>query len=246
MFDRNNIFDYYLIDSHIHKLNYTYKMLSVILLFFCIVIADSFVDMLVINFFIFVVMLYSNVSIRMYLNNLVMFKFILVLIFLIFSLIYFDWFVGLIWMVKIFDIIMYISIITMTTAFGNIVYGIYGILRPLKKYININESALKIGLAIKFVNFLYTENHKVCRSKMLRGVRFRDMNIFDRIKTVVVGIKPAYKLALKKTMEMERIMIVKNYGISLSRCNYRLNKWGKTDTILLVINVLLVIITFIY
>ena len=39
---------------------------------------------------------------------------------------------------------------------------------------------------------------------------------------------------------------VKKYNIDSYKYNYRLNKWKKTDTILLVINLLVMFIAFIY
>lgn len=246
MYDRYNFFDYFLIDSHIHKLNYTYKILSVVLLLFCIVIADGIIDMFVINFFIFIIMLFSNISIKLYFNNLSIFKFLMIIIFLVFSLIYWNLDIGFIWMVKIFDIIMYISIINMTTSFGNIVYGIYNLIKPLYKFFDVSKISLKIGLNIKFISTLYNENYKMIRSKKLRGVRFNDMSFRDKISSGLIEFNCVYKLACRKIEELENIMYVKNYGISEASGNYRLNKWGKTDTILLVINVLVIIITFIY
>ena len=78
MYDGGEVFGYYHTNSSIHKLNYTYKILSVVLLLFCIVIADGIIDMFVINFFIFIIMLFSNISIKLYFNNLSIFKFLMI------------------------------------------------------------------------------------------------------------------------------------------------------------------------
>ena len=69
MKNRFNIFDYYKVDSDIHKLSSVSKILSILLIIFCIVIADSFVDVFIVTFFIFIVMLWSNVSFRFLIKN---------------------------------------------------------------------------------------------------------------------------------------------------------------------------------
>ena len=111
MYDGGEVFGYYHTNSSIHKLNYTYKIFSILLVFVAIIIANSIIDMLVINLFIFLVLIWSDISIRFYFRNLSIFRYVILISFFLFSLIYFDFFVGFIWMIKIFDIIMYMSII---------------------------------------------------------------------------------------------------------------------------------------
>lgn len=246
MENRYNIFDYCLIDSHVHNLNYTYKIISIILLAFCIVVANSIIDMVVINLFIFVVMLWSDISIRLYIKGLNVFKSVIFITFFVISFIYLNVFIGFIWALKVMDIILYISIITMTTSFYNIVYGIESLLKPFKGIMNVSDISLKIGMVFKFFSVMYSEYDKIKISKKLRGVRFSDMGFFDRLDSLVNGIVPLYNLTLRKLERLKNSMYVRNYGVSLNKANYRLNKWGKTDTIMLVINVIVVVIIFIY
>ena len=54
------------ISSSIHKLNYAYKVLSIFLVFVCIVLTDSNMDLFMVNFFIFIIMLLTDIKLRVY------------------------------------------------------------------------------------------------------------------------------------------------------------------------------------
>lgn len=246
MYDGSNAFDYYLINSPIHKLNLFYKIISIIIVGGCLIVADSIIDMIVINFFIFVIMVWSDISIRVCFSSLRMFKFIILVIFLMLSFIYLNVFVGILWSLKFIDIILYLSIIAMTTSFYSILVGIYKFLSPLTVFVDVSEFVLKLVMVIKFLSIMYDEDARIRKSKKLRGVRFEDMGLIDKIDFFVNELGSLWDLSLMKLDRLKDNIYVKKYGISKYRCNYRLNKWRKTDTILLVINVMVMIIVAIY
>ena len=149
-------------------------------------------------------------------------------------------------MIKFIDFVLYLSIIMMTTSVYDVIYGIDKLLRPFRNIIDVNDISIKIGCFMKFFTFLYSENKRISNSKRIRGVRFREMGLVDKIDYVVRGIFPLYSSVVERINKLINVMHVKNFGIVSIGNNYRLNKWGKTDTILLVINVLVIIITFVY
>lgn len=246
MENRYDVFDYCLINSRIHNLNFVYKILSIILVLICLIMADSVIDIIVINFFLFIIMLWSNVRIRLYIRNLNSIKIILLLVFLVFSFIYLNVFVGILWCIKVMDIVIYLSIIMMTTTLNDVVYGLERLLRPIKGFVNVSDISLKMGMYMKFITILYSEGERIKNSKKLRGVRFKDISFIDKIDYLINGIVPVYRSAIDRLERLKNVMYVRNYGVSLNRCNYRLNKWGKTDTILLVINVVIILVIGIY
>lgn len=246
MRDRYSIFDYYLVESDIHKLNSSCKILSMLLVIFGVVMADSVIDMVVINLFLFLMMIWSNISFRFWGKNLFLFKEFIVFVCLVFGLLYWNVYVGVIWCIKILDIIIYVSLIAMTTSFSDMVYGIERVISPLRFFCDIKKLALNLGMSVKVISFLYSENDRINNSKMLRGVRDSDMKFSDRFWSFVSNVSVVFREALNKAGRFSDAMYLKNYGINRVRSNYRLNKWGKTDTILLVINVVVIIVAFIY
>ena len=246
MKDKYNIFDYYLASSHIHNLSSIYKLLSIILLIIALINTNNYIDIGVITLYIFVVMLWSNISIRLYISNLLIFKLPIILIFVLVSIISLNIFTGLLWLIKIIDLILYLIIITITTSLNDVVNGVYRIFKPFKRILDVNEIALMFGVCFKFFNIYYSEFNRVKISKKLRGVKFNDMSFFDRLDFAINGIKPIFNLTLQKLDKIKNNMYIKGYGISKAVSDYRLNKWRKTDTILLVINLVLIIVAFIY
>ena len=246
MKDNYNVFDYYLASSRIHNLSSIYKLLSIILLIISLFNVNSVIDTLVITLYIFVIMLWSNISIKLYINNLLIFKVPIILIFVLVSILSLNIFTGLLWLVKVIDLVLYLIIITITTSLNDVVNGVYRIFKPFKNVLDVNEISLKFGMFFKFFNVYFNEFNKVKISKKIRGVKFLDMDFFDRLDFTINGIKPIFYLTLQRLDKIKNNMYIKGYGISKSVSDYRLNKWRKTDTLLLGINLILIIITLVY
>ena len=51
-------------------------------------------------------------------------------------------------------------------------------------------------------------------------------------------------LSLKKADELSDIMEVRLYNYGLSRTNYRLNNWTKRDSLMLILNVLILVVVW--
>lgn len=234
------------VSSSIHKLNYTYKILSILLMFMCIIIADSELDMFIINFFIFIIMLNSNIRFRTYIRDISVFGVFIFLVFFVVSLIYLDLYIGMFWCVKVIDIILYLSIVSITSTYYHLAVGIRSILLPLRYFMDIDKVSLDIAYGIKFISVLYDERDRSHRSRFLRGVKFSEMGFVDKIDCLFNEIGPVVRLTRISLDKQRSNICVKKYGISFNRYNYMLNKWGKTDTILLVINALVMFITFVY
>ncbi len=241
-----SFFEYYSISSMVHRLSSIYKISSLIILVISLFFCESVVDLVVVNLYIFVMMLWSNISFRLYLSNLRIFRFILLFVLVLVSL--FSWNVinGLIWTLKAFDIIIYLMIITITTSLNDMVNGIYRLLKPFKRFIDINEESLDLALNFKFFGICYAEYNRIKLSKKLRGVRVIDMSFIDKLKNVVSCIKPVLKKSVEKLSILKNNMYIKNYGVSNYISDYRLNKWKKTDTMLLVVTIMMMVVTFIY
>ena len=246
MRDNYNIFDYYLASSYIHKLSSIYKLISIIILFIILINTNSVIDIGIVTLYIFVIVLWSNIGFKIYFSNLFIFRLPLLLIFILVSTFSLDIFNGFLCFFKITCIIMYLIIITITTSLHDVVNGVYRMFRPLRGVFDVNEIALKFGMFFKFFNIFYAEFNRVRLSKKLRGVNFLDMGFFDKIDFNINGLKPVFILTLQEVNKLKNNMYIRGYGISRSLSDYRLNKWRKTDTILLIINLVLVVVTFVY
>ncbi len=245
MYNKNSIFDYYDSNSIIHRLNPVYKIISILFLLLYIFLSSSIIDYIILSFLIFIVVSFSDISIRVYLSDIKYFYIVMIFLFVI-GMFKFNLIVGIIFVIKFIYLYLYMSTMTMSSSFNSIVYGFERILKPLHKIIDVSYLALRIGLIIKFISIMYNESIRIRNSRMLRGVIFSDMKFIDRVNNGIYNIVPVFNSSIDKIKKIENVMRVRNYGVYDVRNNYRLNKFGKTDTILLGINMVILIIIFIY
>ena len=246
MYNRNGIFDYYAGDSVIYRLSSVYRVISVLFVSIYIVIGSSIIDMLVINFYIMIMVIFSDISMGIYLNNLRVCRWFIVLVIILSLLISRSVVIGGLFGVKVIDFIMYLSLISMTSSFKDIVYGVEVLLRPIDRFMNVSKMAMNMGLFSKFVTILYNEDVRIRNAHELRGVMYREMGYLDKIRYFFSNIVPVWKSSMEKIRKIKMSMRVRNYGCFLRRSNYRLNKFGKTDTIMLGINVVVLVLIIIY
>lgn len=246
MLSRDGTSFYVYTNSPIHKLNYRYKIISMLMIFAMILLCNSWIDYLVVNIFLFVMMIWSDISIRLYFKYVFLFRFVIVLLFGVISFFSLNVFLGFGWALKFMDIVIYFSIITMTTTFNDVIFGIELFFSPFKRFFSVSKLALNIGIFVKLLAIMYGEDARIKRSKKLRGVRFRDQGLVDRIDSFINNIGPLYRISMKKVDVIQKNMYIRNYGSSISRNNYRLNNWKKTDTMLLVMNILMFLVIMIY
>ena len=126
------------------------------------------------------------------------------------------------------------------------VNGFYKLFKPFGTLFDIKYFSLSFALSFKFFGMCYGEYNRIKISQKLRGVRFNDMKVFDRIEHIIYGLIPVLKKSLFKLNLLKKNMYIRDYGVSNYISNYRLNKWRKLDTMLLIVNFLVLIVTFIY
>lgn len=241
-----NIFDYYLVNSDVHRLNSVCKIISMLLFVFCVIIADSVIDLFVINLFLFVLMIWSNVSFRFWILNIGLFFVPVMILGIIFGIMFWDVNVGLGTFFKVFDVVFFVSLIAMTTSFLDLVYGIKKVIKPFSYFGDVMQVALSLGMGVKFLSLIYVYKERISNSLLLKGGRGVDMSLLDRSRVFFDSFFSVFRCAYNEMLGFKRVMYIKNYGVIGDSANYRLNKWKKTDTILLVINGIVMIVTFIY
>ena len=241
-----SIFEYYSASSRIHRLSAIFKIISLIILIISLILSKSVVSLCVINIYIFLILLWSKISFKLYFSNLKVFRFLLFIVFVLVSLFSLDILLGLVWTLKVFDLLIYLIIITITTSLNDMVIGIYRLLKPFKDFFDTRRFSLSFALFFKFFGICYSEYNRIKTSQIIRGVRFSDMNFFNKVEYLINGIKPVLKKSLKKIKLLRKNMYVRNFGVSDNISNYRLNKWGIIDTMLLVVNVLILIVVYNY
>lgn len=238
MINKYNIGNYYLKDSVIHKLNPILKIICLFIMIISVVISNSFIDFSIILIYLVIIMLFSKIDIKIYLKNIYTLRVFIIFIIII-NLIFGVGIVNTIF--RIIYLVLISAILTLTTAPMEITYGLERVLSVFNKILPINDIALTITLALRFIPILTMQAERIIKAQGLRGVDF-DKNLKTKIISLSNIFIPMIYLSLKKADELSDIMEVRLYNYGISRTNYRLNKWKYIDTFLLSINIIILIL----
>ena len=103
-----------------------------------------------------------------------------------------------------------------------------------------------ITLSIRYIPTLTSEASRIINAQKLRGINFKSKNIKERILSISGIFVPMFTLSIKRAELSADIMDLRLYNYEKSRTNYRTNKWNVVDTLLLVLNILILIIVICY
>ncbi len=246
MFNNITFGRYYNKNSVIHRLSPVFKLISLMIMIVGIFFIDSYIDILMFSFYLVLVMVYSDIGIITYLKNIYSIKIFLLFIFII-DLIFNSNINNIVFdLYKLIFIIIYSSALSYTTSTSEITYGIERILKVFNNYIPVNDIAMIITLTIRYIPTLTMEADRIIKAQKMRGIDFDSKNIKNKISSLVGVFIPMFILSLKKSESLGDIMDLRLYNYGKSRTNYRTNSWKKIDSLLLILNIIILIIVIFY
>lgn len=241
MFNKATIGNYYMKKSLIHSLNPTYKIFSLIINILMVILAKHPLDFIIIFIYLSIIISLSKINLKIYLKNISTLK-IFILFIIIINIIFKVNIISTIYMIlKIIYLVLLSAILTFTTPPMEITYGLERTFRIFNKVLPINQIALTITLSLRFIPLITMQAERIIKAQSLRGIDFE-----SNIKTKLISLSnifiPMIYLSLKKADDLSDIMEIRLYNYGLSRTNYRLNDWKIKDSILLIINIILLVI----
>lgn len=246
MFNNITFGRYYNYNSIIHRLSPVFKLISLMIMIVGIFFIDSYIDILMFSLYLVLVMVYSDIGIITYLKNIYSIKIFLLFIFII-DLIFNSNINNIVFdLYKLIFIIIYSSALSYTTSTSEITYGIERILKVFNGYIPVNDIAMIITLTIRYIPTLTMEADRIIKAQKMRGIDFDSKNIKNKISSLVGVFIPMFILSLKKSESLGDIMDLRLYNYGKSRTNYRTNSWKKIDSLLLILNIIILIIVIFY
>ena len=246
MFNNITFGKYYNKNSVIHRLSPVFKLISLMIMIVGIFFIDSYIDILMFSLYLVLVMVYSDIRIITYLKNIYSIKIFLLFIFII-DLIFNSNINNIVFdLYKLIFIIIYSSALSYTTSTSEITYGIERILKVFNNYIPVNDIAMIITLTIRYIPTLTMEADRIIKAQKMRGINFDSKNIKNKISSLVGVFIPMFILSLKKSESLGDIMDLRLYNYGKSRTNYRTNSWKKIDSLLLILNIIILIIVIFY
>ena len=226
---------YYPVKSFIHSMNPLSKIICLFIFVIMTLISNSLLFGILLLGLNALIVYLSNVPVMVYLKSLGKMK--------IFGV---NIVTNILMVIKIVLLVNYSSVLTLTTPPTEITYGLEMFLKPLNKlHIPVNKVSLSISLALRFVPTIFDEATKILKSQASRGVEYYNSDLKGKIEAIKTMIIPMFNLSLKRADILADAMEVRLFSFDRTRTNYRINKWGKFDTISIIIHGVLFIVILI-
>lgn len=234
---------YYPVNSQVHKMNPLAKIICILLFVVMIFFTYDIKFNIVISILVILMLLNTKVPIKIYFKTILSIKWLLLFIFIINLILGFNLQVTIITVLRLVYIVLYTSILTLTTPPTEITYGLEKFFSPLRLIgIPVNKMALSISLALRFIPTIIDQGNKIIKSQASRGIDYYNSNLQGKILALKSLIIPIFVLSIKRADDLADAMEVRLYNINNKRTNFRQNKWGLYDTFLVIIHLSLFIL----
>ena len=240
----NNIMigKYLPIRSRVHLMNPLAKIICTMTFVLMCLFANSMLMNAMLFILIILMILNSKIPLKYFFKTIKSLRFLLLFTFVLNLClnIYFE--TTLIMMSRLILLVLYTSILTLTTPPTEITYGLEKFLSPLKVlHLPVNRMALTISIALRFIPTVLDEANKILKSQACRGIDYNDSNFKNKLVAIKALIVPMFVLTIKRADGLAEAMEVRLFSIYQKRVNFRQNKWGFYDTYLVMIHLALVV-----
>nr|MBP3258422.1 energy-coupling factor transporter transmembrane protein EcfT [Bacilli bacterium] len=242
MLNNITIGKYYPVRSRVHLMNPLSKIICTITFVLMCLFANSMLMNAMLFILVILMIINSHIPVKYFFKTIRSLRFILLftIIFNMILNIYFE--TTLIMLSRLILLVLYTSILTLTTPPTEITYGLEKFLSPLKVFkVPVNRMALSISIALRFIPTIIDEGNKILKSQACRGIDYNSSNIKDKLVAIKALIVPMFVLTIKRADELADAMEVRLFSIYRKRTNFRQNKWGFYDTYLVSIHVVLML-----
>lgn len=124
--------------------------------------------------------------------------------------------------IKIFLMILIVTILTSTTSSIQLTCALEDILNPLKILkLPITEWSMTIALCLRFIPTLLDESNRILKAQASRGLDFKNGSLKDKMFSLSSLVVPLFSIAFKKAGELSNAMEARGYNPRRSRTRYR-------------------------
>lgn len=233
---------YYNSNSKIHSMNPLSKIICTLIFVIMVFICNDIKLMLLLSLLAILFTEFSKVPRNIYIKTIKSLKFILIFILIIDLIFKVDITITLTNMLRLISVVLYTSILTMTTPPTEITYGLEQLLSPFKIIkLPVNKIALSISLALRFIPTLIDEGNKILKSQASRGIDYYNSDLKGKFMGIMSMIVPMFVITLKKADDLADSMTVRLYNVNVKRTNFRVNKWHSFDTYMVIIHILVLL-----
>ncbi len=148
---------------------------------------------------------------------------------------------------RILLLIMFTSLLTLTTSPLQLTDGIEYLLKPLAKFgVPAGELAMMMTIALRFIPTLMEEADKIMKAQKARGADFESGNIIQRAKSLVPLLVPLFISAFRRADELALAMESRCYrgGMNRTRLNELALQKRDVAVLILMIGIAIIISLF--
>ena len=228
---------YYPIKSKVHLMNPIAKIICTIL-FVAMTFLCHDIRLMVLLAFICVLMIeLARLPRILYLKSFSSLKFLFLFLLVIYYFLGSDLETILNMCLRLYLIVIYTSILTLTTPPNEITYALQVVMAPLKLIgIPVNKMALSISLALRFIPTIIDQGNKIMKSQASRGIDYYASKLSGKLLAIKSMILPMFILTIRRADLLAEAMEVRLYDINAKRTIFRANKTTFFDFFLVTIH----------
>lgn len=142
-------------------------------------------------------------------------------------------------------IIVFSTLLTLTTTPLSLSDAVESLLRPLKPFkVPAHEIGLMLSLSLRFVPTLMDDTTRIMTAQRARGVDFDEGNIIQKIKSVIPILIPLFAASFKRAENLAIAMEARGYQGGDGRSKYRRLLWSLKDSLALLVMLSLALALF--
>lgn len=137
---------------------------------------------------------------------------------------------------RLMVLMMFAVLLPLTTAPLELADGLDALLSPLARIgFPAHESAMMIGMALRFIPLLMHETDKIMRAQLSRGAMLDQGNIFQRVKAFMPVLIPLFVIIFRRADEIAEAMEARGYEGGAGRTRRKPLVWKSADTFTLIV-----------
>ena len=234
---------YYPVDSMIHKMNSTVKILCIILCVITLFLPHSvYIDVTFLLGILFLIYV-SRVPFQLYSNSIFSLKYFFFGIFILNLVCGVTLMSSFQMIFKMCIIILYSQILVFTTSLQDMMIGIDKVVSPLKIFkIQTKQLTFCLSLAISFIPIIFEQTECIMKSLASRGIDYKRANLCGKLSIIKAIIFPIFILTLRRADSLAESLEVRGYNMDSNYFDVDRQKWSLFDICMLLIHILLFII----
>lgn len=148
---------------------------------------------------------------------------------------------------RVLILIMFTTVLTLTTKPTDLNNGLDSLLSPLEKmHIKTSIFSMMISIALRFIPTLFLEADKILKAQASRGVDFNESRLKEKIVQIVSLLVPMFIVSFKRAEDLAVAMEARGYVPGEKRSKINILKIKLSDILWLLLFIMVVVCLIIY